>query len=190
MILAMAKAIRAPGPMTVEEFLDWAIAQPGDGRYELVDGQVVAMAPERIVHVRLKARVWRALEDAITARGRPCEALVDGAGVRLDDSSFYVPDVLVYCGDRLAGDQLMVPAPMIVVEVLSPSTSDVDAGGKLEGYFRLASVRHYLIVKSDRRAIIHHRRGDDNSVATRIVTEGAFELDPPGIILDLDRLYA
>ena len=115
--------------------------------------------------------------------------MVDGAGVRIDDRTLYIPDALVYCGDQLAGDQRLVPTPLIVVEILSPSTSDVDTGGKLEGYFRLASVRHYLIVKSDRRAIIHHRRGDDNSVATRIITQGTVDLDPPGLSLELDRLY-
>ena len=184
----MAKAFRAPAPMTVEEFIDWALAQP-EGRYELVDGEVVAMAPERIAHARLKARIWRALEDAITDGGRPCEALVDGPGVQIDDRSLYIPDVLVYCGEQLAGDQRLVPRPLIVVEILSPSTSDVDTGGKLEGYFRLASVRHYLIGKSDRRAVIHRRRDDDGSVATRIITQGAIELDPPGLTLELDRLY-
>ncbi len=175
--------------MTVDEFVDWAMAQP-EGRYELVDGAVVAMAPERIAHARLKAEVWLALQQAIAARNLPCEAFIDGAGVRIDDKTLYIPDALVHCGEHLAGDQLLVPAPVIVVEVLSPSTSAVDTGGKLEGYFRLASVSHYLIVKSDRRAIIHHRRGNDDSVATRIITQGAFELDPPGITLDLDRLYA
>ncbi len=175
--------------MTVEEFVDWATAQP-EGRYELVDGEVVAMAPERILHARLKARIWRALDDAIPKGGQPCEALVDGAGVRIDDRSLYIPDVLVYRGDRLAGDQLMVPMPVVVVEVLSPATSDVDTGGKLEGYFRLAGVRHYLIVKPDRRAVIHHRCGDDGSVTKQIITQGTVELDPPGLSLDLDRLYA
>ena len=81
----MAKAIRAPAPMTVEEFIDWAMAQP-EGRYELVDGEVVAMAPERIAHARLKAEIWLALREAIAAKGLPCEALVDGAGVRIDDA--------------------------------------------------------------------------------------------------------
>ncbi len=175
--------------MTVEEFVDWARAQP-EGRYELANGEVVAMAPERIAHARLKAELWLALRDAIAAKNLPCEALLDGAGVRIDDTTLYIPDAIVYCGERLLGDQLLVPAPVIVVEILSPSTSDVDTGGKLEGYFRLASVSHYLIVKADRRAIIHHRRGNDGSVATRIITQGAFELDPPGITLDLDRLYA
>jgi Uma2 family endonuclease len=115
--------------------------------------------------------------------------LVDGAGVRIDDHTLYIPDVVVYCGEQLAGDQLLVPMPIIVAEILSPSTGDVDTGGKLEGYFRLASVRHYLIVKSDRRSIIHHQRGDDGAVTTRIITQGAVVLDPPGLTLELGRLY-
>lgn len=184
----MATAIRAPAPMTVDEFVDWAMAR-SEGRYELVGGEVVAMAPERVAHARLKAEIWRALQDAIAAKKLACEALIDGAGVRIDDTTLYIPDALVYCGERLPGDQLLVAAPVIVVEILSPSTNDVDTGGKLEGYFRVASVRHYLIMKSDRRAIIHHRRGIDDTVTTRIITEGAIELDPPELGLKLDRLY-
>ena len=67
----MAKAFdQPPGRMTVEEFLDWAMLQPG-GRYELMDGQIVAMAPERAGHAKLKARIWRALDDQIHERGLP-----------------------------------------------------------------------------------------------------------------------
>ena len=55
----MAKALnQPPGRMTVDEFLAWAMAQP-EGRFELVDGKVVTMAPERVAHARLKARIWR-----------------------------------------------------------------------------------------------------------------------------------
>jgi hypothetical protein len=46
-----------------------------------------------------------------------------------------------------------------------------------------------LILKSDRRAIIHHRRGIDDTVTTRVITQGAIDLDPPGLSLGLDRLY-
>ncbi len=40
----------------------------------------------------------------------------------------------------------MIPAPVVVVEILSPGTKTVDTTKKLEGYFKLASVRHYLII--------------------------------------------
>ena len=50
--------------MTVPEFLAWAETQDS-GRYELVSGQIVAMAPERWEHVQAKQRAFRALEAAI-----------------------------------------------------------------------------------------------------------------------------
>jgi Uma2 family endonuclease len=175
--------------MTVDEYLTWLTDGPGGARYELVAGEPVAMAPERAAHARLKARIWRLLSDAIEAAALPCEALPDGMTIKIDEDTAYEPDAVVHCGDRLADDALMVPEPVIVVEVLSPSTRARDAGAKLADYFRLPSVRHYLLVKTERPTVIHHRRGDDGAIATRIVTAGPLDLDPPGVTLDLERIY-
>ena len=134
----MAKALdKPPGRMTVDQFVDWAMAQP-DGRYELMDGEVVAMAPERAAHARLKAKIWRALENAIAERGVACEALPDGMTVRIDAHTAYEPDAQVHCGERLSDETVIVPSPLIVVEVLSPRTSSRDVGAKLADYFRVA----------------------------------------------------
>jgi Uma2 family endonuclease len=76
-----------------------------------------------------------------------------------------------------------------VVEVLSPSTRSVDTGAKLANYFRVPSIRHYLIVRADRRAVVHHRRRDDGGIETQLVTEGRITLDPPGISLLVEDLY-
>jgi Uma2 family endonuclease len=187
----MAKALdKPPGRMTVDQYLSWAMAQPDRPRYELVGGEVVAMAPERAVHARRKAEIWLALRDGIKAAGLPCEALPDGMTVKIDDHTAYEPDAVVHCGEALADDAVIVPAPVIVVEVLSPSTATRDTGAKLADYFRVASLRHYLIVRTDRPTVIHHRRGGGEVMETRIVTAGAVALDPPGIQLDLDRIYA
>lgn len=185
----MAKAIdQPPGRMRVDEFLAWAMAQP-EGRFELVDGTVVAMTPERAAHARLKARVWRAFDDQIRERGLHCEALPDGMTVKIDDHTAYEPDAQVHCGERLADDTVIVPAPVIVVEVLSPRTATRDTGAKLADYFRMASLRHYLIIRTDRPTVIHHRRGAGDVIETRVVTTGSVQLDPPGLVLDLDRIY-
>jgi hypothetical protein len=50
-------------------------------------------------------------------------------------------------------------------------------------------VRHYLIVRTDRPTVIDHRRGDGDIIETRIVTAGSVQLEPPGIALELDRVY-
>jgi Uma2 family endonuclease len=186
----MAKALdKPPGRMTVDQFLRWAMAQPDGPRYELVAGEVVAMAPERAAHARRKARIWRALTNAIDAAGLPCEALPDGMTVKIDDHTAYEPDALVHCEQALADDAVIVPAPVIVVEVLSPSTATRDTGAKLADYFRLPSLRHYLIVRTDRPTVIHHRRGEGEIIETRIVTSGDLLLDPPGITFQLERIY-
>lgn len=185
----MAKALdQPPDRMTVDEFLAWAMAQP-EGRFELVDGAVVAMAPERVGHARLKARIWRTFDEQIRDRDLPCEALPDGMAVKIDEHTAYEPDSQVHCGEPLTDEQAIVPRPVIVVEVLSPSTATRDTGAKLADYFRLASLQHYLIVRTDRPTVIHHRRGDGDVIETRVVTAGSLQLDPPGILLEIDRIY-
>jgi len=185
----MAKAISPPPRMTVDQFLAWLEDGPEGARYELVAGEVVAMAPERAAHARLKAEVWLALRDGIRSASLSCEALPDGMTVKIDEHTAYEPDAVVHCGARLANDAQLVPAPVIVVEVLSPTTKAHDAGAKLADYFRLPSVRHYLLVRTERPTVIHHRRGDDGSIATRVVTAGALALDPPGLTLELAQIY-
>jgi Uma2 family endonuclease len=108
--------------------------------------------------------------------------------VEIDDDTDYEPDALINCGPPLQDDAIAAPNPIVIVEVLSPSTASVDAGGKLADYFRLASVRHYLIVRPLRREIIHHCRSGDE-ILTRIVREGVILLAPPGIGLSLDEVY-
>lgn len=178
-----------PRTMTREEFRHWAEAQPR-GRYERVDGEVVAMAPERVAHARIKARVWQALDRAIQAAGLPCEALPDGITVEVGDDTDYEPDSVVNCGDRLDGEEIAAANPVIVVEVLSRSTQSVDTGTKLIGYFQVPSIQHYLVVHTKRRAVVHHRRRDDGGIATEIVATGRITLDPPGLSVAVEEFYA
>jgi Uma2 family endonuclease len=185
----MAKAIFPAPRMTVEQFLTWREEGPAGARYELVAGEVVAMAPERAAHARLKAEVWSGLHESIRSAALACEALPDGMTVRIDEHTAYEPDAVVYCGPRLADDALLVPEPVIVVEVLSPTIKALDAGAKLADYFRLPSLRHYLLLRTERPTVIHHRRGDDGAIATRIITAGTLALDPPGLTLDLAQIY-
>ncbi len=57
-------------------------------------------------------------------------------------------------------------------------------------YFRLPSVRHYLIVWADRRQIIHHHRDDTDAITTAMLTGGEIRLDPPGIAIKVEAIYA
>jgi Uma2 family endonuclease len=169
------------------EFHRWAANQPR-GRFERVSGTPVSMAPERWVHARLKARIWRALDREIREAGLPCQAAPDGMTVEIDDDTDYEPDALVNCGDPIPDEATAAPNPVVIVEVLSPRTESLDTGGKLADYFRLPSVRQYLLVRPLRREIIQHTRVGER-IETRIIQSGSVVLDPPGIRLSLNEIY-
>jgi len=173
--------------MTVDEYLTWAAGRPG--RYELYDGSVYAMSPEGAGHAQVKFAVQSALAAGIKARGLPCHMLPDGMTVRVEARTAFEPDALIYCGQRVAPTALEIPNPVIVVEVLSPSTRRIDVSKKLAGYFQLPSVAHYLIVDPTKPLIVHHMRGSDGNILTHIVHDGVIALDPPGLELSLADVY-
>jgi Uma2 family endonuclease len=174
--------------MSVDEFLAWAERQPG--RWELVDGVPTAMSPERVIHGDTKYRLARALDLAIAKANAPCRFVLDSAAVRIDQRTLYQPDALVYCGEPVPAETLEIPNPVLVCEVLSPGNAMTDLRDKLRGYFRIASVAHYLIVDPDKRIVIHHARGTGDVVATRIVSEGMLQFEPPGIEILVEGLFA
>jgi Uma2 family endonuclease len=174
--------------MTVEEFLTWA--EPQEGRYELHNGEVVAMSPERAQHVEVKQNTFVALREAIRRAGLPCFAYVDGLAVRIDARTSFEPDALVVCGEKVPADAIAAANPIIVVEVLSPSTEYRDSAHKLADYFRVPSIEHYLIVDPVARLIVHHRRGDGAALETRIIATGTLRLDPPGMEIAVEDVFA
>ena len=174
--------------MSVDEYLAWADGRPG--RYELYGGTVYAMTPEGVQHGVVKFAVQAALREGIRRAGLPCHMLPDGMTVRVSQDTAHEPDALVYCGPKLPGSAIEVPDPILIVEVLSPSTRHIDAAAKLAGYFSLPSVRHYLIVDPDRPLVIHHARGDGDAIATRIASAGPLRLEPPGLELAIEDFYA
>ena len=165
--------------MTVQQFLEWAKSQPERQRAELINGQIVPMSPERADHNRIKISVLFAFHRAIAAASLACEVMTDGMTVRIDDHTAYEPDALVYCGDKIAAGTMVVSNPVIVVEVLSPTTAHHDTSAKLIGYFKLPSMQHYLIVDPEPRTVTHYAR-DEMPV---VLKEGELRLDPPGLTL-------
>jgi Uma2 family endonuclease len=184
--------------MTVPAFLDWLLSRPDGERWELIDGAPVpvrglapsqAMAAETVRHARIKRRIDHVLTEALARERRDCEVFVSGPKVQIDSQTAFEPDVVVTCVEVPEG--LLVPDPVIVVEVLSSSTRDRDLTIKLAGYFSLPSVAHYLLVETERRLIVHHHRAPgDDEFRTSIVRGGSVHLAPPGVAFDVDAVYA
>ena len=175
--------------MTAEEFVAWSMDLPDGQRYELTNGEIVAMASERSRHARVKGRVFRRLEEAVEKTSLRCVVYPDGMAVRIDDHTVYEPDAAVRCGEPMPGDQVLYDDPVIVVEVLSPSTMGADAGDKFDDYFRLPSIRHYLIVRTNRPVVVHHERLGDGTIQSRILASGELRLEPPGLSIDVASLF-
>lgn len=173
--------------MTVDEFL--ATAEEREGRWELENGVAYAMAPERAAHARVKGHAYMALWNAVRSAGLGCEALPDSIAVRISARTAYQPDALVYCGPHIENDVREIENPVILVEVTSPSTGWRDASKKLTGYFSLPSVMHYLMMHPDDRVLVHHKRAEGGLIETRIYSEGALRLDPPGLDLTISDLF-
>ena len=176
-------------PMTVDEYLVWGETHPG--KYELHDGVIVKMPSEQAGHLKVKGRAHMELHRAVKASGRSdLHVLPDGATVRIAPHRAYEPDALVYAGPELPDTAIEVPNPVIVVEVLSPSTANFDATQKLIGYFGVPSIAHYLIVHPAELPVILHSRQADGTILTRLLQSGTVKLDPPGIEIDIASLLA
>jgi Uma2 family endonuclease len=133
--------IRQKQAWAVEEFLSWEEQQPE--RWELRNpGPWRMMVGAPYSHSKIVGNVWRALDQQL--RGGPCDVHRETFKVSTGKRVYY-PDVLVRCGP-IDPDATLTDAPRLVVEVLSPSTEDVDFGEKREAYLALPSLEAYVIV--------------------------------------------
>ncbi len=179
----------APRRMTVEEFLDWDDGT--DRRYELIDGVPVAMAPPRPVHGALVGTLAGHL--FVSLQTRPSCGVRIGAGVRsrLRGSTWLEADLAVSCSPASA-DGTEVTDPILIVEILSPSTEAHDRRRKLPEYRALPTVQEILLVAQDAFYCEVHRRLDAGRWLTDLVQgpDAVLRLDSVRLTLPLSALYA
>ena len=174
--------------MVVPEFLVWWEKQGDDARFELVDGVAYAMGRDRIRHNDAKMRAVTALQNAIRTAKVDCRAYTDGIGVSPDSRNYRLPDASVNSG-QVDPEAYILPNPIVVVEIVSPSSEARDVHEKMIDYFAIKSVCHYIIVFEDRGCVVHHRRKNAaEKVETTFVTSGEIELTPPGIRISVSDL--
>ena len=169
---------------TLDEFL--AFDDGTDTRYELFDGQMVAMPPASDVHGALVARLAVRIGAGLRL---PCEVVIE-AGIippeRAD--SWYQADLAVTCAG-LTGQQF-IAAPTLVVEVLSPSTAATDRDRKLPDYRTIPSLQDILVVSSSEPRIEHFRREEGGWKIHDLRGAGTLRLQALDLTLDVAELYA
>jgi Uma2 family endonuclease len=162
----MPTALRRSEPVTIEVFDAFVGAQADTALFELVEGDIVMMTNPTEVHEQIAGNIGAPLKLARDARG--CRTYQGGMRVQRSDDARDTdktrPDVVVRCG--AVGSGTYITDPLVVVEVSSPSTIDIDRGAKLDLYKSLPTIRHIALVYQDQMRIEHYRR-----------TEQGFELD-------------
>lgn len=156
--MPLARAVETP--VSFQSFLALLDARGGEARLELIEGEVVAMAGGTQDHEQIAANILASIKPAMDARG--CRTFAGGMLVRKPDRDDMAtaPDVVVTCGAPL-GRQRFIEDPVVVVEVLSPSTMDEDRGPKLMFYKSLPTLRHIALAYQDEwRVEAWERAGD------------------------------
>jgi len=164
-------------------------AESGD-KHEYVAGLILAMAGGTLEHGALASAVIIALGTQL--RGRRCRIFDSDARIRVRKSgNAYYPDASVVCGtlevDTADPDSMI--NPVLLVEVLSPSTAEYDRGDKLVDYQHIASLRHIVHVAHDEHCIDVWARAGDSWAKTTYREGSTAELTAIDCTLDVTELY-
>ena len=169
---------------TIEEFLAWDDGT--DRRYELVGGEVVAMAPASEGHAAAVSNLHFELRSRLKP---PCRALTE-VGVQAPgrDDTHYRADLAVTCAPPQPGRHY-VAEPVLIAEVLSPSTAAHDRIRKLDDYRQIPSVREILLVSSEERRVQHWRRDGERWVVEDRIGDAELRLEVVGPPVPLGAIY-
>lgn len=161
-------------------------------RHEYVEGRVYAMAGGSKAHNTIAGNLFSRLRQHL--RGSPCRSFIADMKVRVDAASaYYYPDVAVTCSERDAAPSApkdYLTAPILIVEVLSPTTESIDRNEKMRAYALLDSLKEYVLVDSRVQQAEVYRKQPDGTWVQWIGSQGeTVRLDSVGLELALADLY-
>ena len=140
-----------------EEYLTWERKQPFKNEY--YNGQIIAMSGASRSHNRITVDITIQLGNQLM--DSECEVFASEMRVRTNPiASYFYPDLIVVCGEPRFEDDTFdtLLNPILVIEVLSPSTAAFDRGEKFEHYKQLASLQEYILISQNRVRVEHYRR--------------------------------
>ena len=177
-------------PLTENEYL--RLERQAEAKSEFHNGQLFAIAGGSLNHSLLANSIGALLRDQVPPG---CRVFNADLRIKIPASNTYTyADCSVICGEpEFSGDQQdTVLNPVLIVEVLSPSTEGYDRAKKFELYRTVASFREYLLVHQDRRRVEHYSRQDDGSWLLREYSGAGARVNIAmfGAHISLSDLYA
>ena len=181
----MSVTLRVP-TMTRDQFFDWASAQ--GGRYEFDGFEPVAMTGGNLNHNQIAFNIHVALRGRLGGTG--CRPLGLDAGVATVGDTVRYPDGVVTCSP-VNGISHLVPNPVVVFEVISPTSGHMDRIVKLREYAAVDSIRRYVIVESASAGLTVHERhaAGQRWTVTPATAEDLLPLPEIGIEIPVAELY-
>lgn len=176
----MGFAQRQLPELTLDDYLE--IERASEFKNDYVNGQILAMSGESLSHGRIKGNVYR--EISYHLKGKPCEAFTSDMKVKVEGvSPFKYPDVVVVCGKPEMHDTKkdLLLNPLVIVEVLSPSTEAVDRGEKFDLYQAIPSLKYYVLIAQDRSSVTVLTRQSNNRWDLELITDITASLIIPDI---------
>lgn len=175
--------------LTPEEYL--ALEEKSPVRHELVGGQMFAMAGSSESHNVIALNIATILRTRL--RGTGCRAFIFDMKAKVERTEdFYYPDVMATC-EKFAAKSLFKSNPFLLVEVLSPSTANIDRREKLSAYRMIESVREYVIVYQDYQRVELFRKDDTGNWQFAVLGAGdklLLESLPTGpLLLTMEEIY-
>ncbi|RBP10574.1 Uma2 family endonuclease [Roseiarcus fermentans] len=178
----MTVALRKP--MTLAEFLTWEERQPL--RWEFDGVGPVAMTGGTVGHANIQANLAAALGSRL--RGHPCRFYGSALKIQVADGHIRYPDGMVVC-TTVERRATVVHEPVIVFEVLSPSTAAKDRIVKAREYQATASIRRYVMLEQDDVGATVYARAGDGWTHDILTADSALALPEIGVELPLAELY-
>lgn len=173
---------------TFEEFLDWERFQ--DVRHDLIDGVPVAMTGASEGHNIILGNIFAALLSKL--RGGPCRPFTSDMAMKTGVRSGRYPDVSVDCGPRNPANRA-APHPVVVFEVLSPTTEGEDRTVKLSEYNDVSSIQSYVLVEQAEPLVYAYSRGQTGDFKLRPEDirglDALIDLPAIGTMLTLREVY-
>jgi Uma2 family endonuclease len=172
--------------MSREQFLDWA-SDRGE-RWEFDGFQPVAMTGGTIDHSVIALNIHRSLYARLIGSG--CRPLGPDAGVATIGNAVRYPDALVTC-TRSPGSDRLVPGVVVVFEVLSQTSGQIDRIFKVREYHAVPTIRRYVIVErtSIGLTVLVRANADAPWTATALTADDTLRMPELGIEIPVAEIY-
>ncbi|CAN5389819.1 hypothetical protein BH10BAC2_BH10BAC2_44590 [soil metagenome] len=134
--------------ISIEDYLE--MENTAIEKHEYYKGEIFAMSGAKVPYNRIATNFLMAF--ALKLKGKKCEPFGSDQRIHIEANTLFTyPDISIVCGDiiTLNNDNWNVLNPIVIIEILSPSTKNYDRGEKFKLYRDISTLKEYILVDSE-----------------------------------------